>query len=90
MAFYHASADIQRPLMDGPCRGAKGLTTPTGQVTHLELNIFQQDVVGINVYYLLCSKTVTVLYELKWLMHSAGLIMGDQLELSVVKTCNYL
>lgn len=76
--------------MDGPCRGAKGLTTPTGQVTHLELNIFQQDVVGINVYYLLCSKTVTVLYELKWLMHSAGLIMGDQLELSVVKTCNYL
>lgn len=41
MAFYHASADIHRPLMDAPCRGAKGLTTPTGQVTHLELNIFQ-------------------------------------------------
>lgn len=83
MAFYHASADIHRPLMDAPCRGAKGLTTPTGQVTHLELNIFQQDVVGINVFYLLCSKTVTVLYKLKCLMHYAGLIMGDQPELSL-------
>ncbi len=44
---------------------------------------------GINAFPLSCSETVTVLYELQRLTHSVGLIMGDQPELSVVKTCNY-
>lgn len=89
MVFYHASADIQRPLMNAPWLGVTGCTKPAGQVTGWKLNLLQEDGMGINVFPLLCSEVVTVLYELQRLTHLVSLIMGDQPESSVVKTCNY-
>lgn len=86
MVFYHASADIHRPLMDAPWLGITGCTKPTGQVAEWKLNILQKDVMGLNAFPLLCSETVTVPFELQRLTHSVGLIIGDQPELSVVKT----
>lgn len=89
MVFYHASADIQRPLRDAPWLGVTGCATPTGQVTGWKLNLLRKHVMGTNAFSLLCSKTVTVLYELQHLTHSVGLIIADQPKLSVVKSRYY-
>lgn len=62
MVFYYAYADILRPLMDAPWLGVRECTEPTGQVTGWKLNILQKDVMGINAFLLLCSRSVTVLY----------------------------
>lgn len=76
MVFYHASADIHRPLREAPWLGVTGCSTPTGQLTGCKLNLFRKDMMGTNAFPLLCSKAVTV----ACLTHSAGLITADRPE----------
>lgn len=84
MVFYHASADIQRTLIDP--LGVTGCTKPNGQSTGWKLNLFPT---GYDGDKCISPVVVIVVYKLQRLTYLVGLIMGDQPKLCIEKTCNY-